>query len=207
MPSNEASPPSSDSEDDFMSDKFLTAAASTSTSTAASTSNPTRPLTYSDRRNLAALKAFKNQPRQMKQRDREEMLRRQGLETSLFERADGGSNKDEDADKEGTPPVQAKPGLGKAMNMMMKMGWKVGDSLGAAATVDSGTSSAPTSAAVERRMDGGGDTAGGSSLLGIGKRKRHGDEEDEESGRSRSNSAGPAKSTAEPIRISMWSGE
>lgn len=99
----------SDDEDDYLSDKFLLAAAQPSTSTA--------PKTYSqlrqERERLARLKNEQNRKKSRKQL--EEESREAGLSKSLFERAQ------EEGDS----------GTGnKALAMMKKMGFTPGQSLG-----------------------------------------------------------------------------
>ena len=95
----------SDSEDDFMSDKFLVEA-------------PAAEKSYKAKRDAQLLKGqraglAKNlQPAKV----REEQQRREGLSTSLFEKKDH--------------QEASGSGSGKAMAMMMKMGWKVGEGLG-----------------------------------------------------------------------------
>ncbi|KAI0346744.1 hypothetical protein BDW22DRAFT_1322252 [Trametopsis cervina] len=101
----------SDDEDDYLSDKFLAQAASSSSASSAKT--------YSDRRKEAQrLAAIKNEQNRRKSRRQLELeSREEGLSTSLFERA-----KNEEA--EGGAPKN------KALAMMMKMGFKPGQSLG-----------------------------------------------------------------------------
>lgn len=96
----------SDSEDDFMSDKFLVDVPKAA------------PKTYSDRRNLASLASHrKAQAGQQKtHKQMEEERRREGLATSLFDKAATSS-----AEGEGGP---------KALQFMQKMGWTPGQSLG-----------------------------------------------------------------------------
>ncbi|KAG6911676.1 hypothetical protein DXG01_007926 [Tephrocybe rancida] len=96
-------------EDDYLSDKFLT--------TATSTAAPTK--TYAQLRKEAAKKAhLKNEQNKTKSRRQRELeAREEGLSKSLFERA----KEEEDA------------GISsgnKALSMMMKMGFKPGQSLG-----------------------------------------------------------------------------
>ncbi len=147
----------------------------------------------------------------MKQHEREELARREALNTSLFDRvgrADIGrkvDGKDEDGGDEETRP---KEGLSKAMGMMMKMGWKVGEGLGASTSTFTSTApavdgtegadenqvTAPTADLVADRLD---EEDEEPSFAGIGKRKR------DEQG----NGGGGSRSAAEPIRVSMWAGE
>jgi len=96
-----------DEEDDYLSDKFLQETAASSA-----------PKTYAERRKeaqrLAALKNEQNRRKSRKQLELES--REEGLRKSLFERA-----KDEEASGQ----------QNKALAMMMKMGFKPGESLGA----------------------------------------------------------------------------
>lgn len=90
----------SDSEDDFMSDKYLVDA-------------PAPETTYTRRRERQTLQSLRkgqaNNPAPLK--EREAVRRHEGLNTSLTEKpADGGQ--------------------AKAMGLMMKMGWKMGEGLG-----------------------------------------------------------------------------
>lgn len=97
-------------EEDYLSDKFLFG------STATTSSSSTK--TYSDRRKEAQRKAqHKNEANRRKTRKQihDEELR-EGLSTSLFEKAQ--------AERETLGAEN------KAMSMMMKMGFKLGDSLG-----------------------------------------------------------------------------
>jgi hypothetical protein len=95
----------SESEEDFMSDKFL-----------ASVSEPAVPQTYSARRNQQTLKSLRagqaNAKPTQKLAVREEIARREGLERNLFEEPERNA------------------GGNKAMAMMMKMGWTPGESMG-----------------------------------------------------------------------------
>jgi hypothetical protein len=103
----------SDSEDDFMSDKFLVDAPKAS-----------GPSTYSDRRNISTLKSMrKGQANQtLTHKQQEEKNRREGLSTSLFDTA-----KKDEAGVEGS---NGGGGGTKAMEFMKKMGWSVGEGLG-----------------------------------------------------------------------------
>lgn len=97
----------SEDEDDYLSDKFLV-------ETTASTSSSSRK-TYTERRKeelrLSALKNEQNRKKSRRQLEQEAL--EEGLNKSLFERA-----KDEGG------------GSSKALAMMMKMGFKPGQSLG-----------------------------------------------------------------------------
>lgn len=104
-----------------MSDTFL---ATLEQSTGSSSKE--RPLTYTERRALAQKQAEQNQRvnRTKSLREREAETRKKGLETSLFgDLLDG----EEDSEKDETPGA---PLGGKAMKMMMNMGWKPGEGLG-----------------------------------------------------------------------------
>lgn len=109
----------SDSEDDFMSDKFLV-----ESPPKASTA------TYSQRRSIQQLKGLRsvqaNNKLSIKQL--EEQRRREGLNTSLFDRVT--DREEGDSAKNGESSGAAVGGGPKAMEMMMKMGWKVGQGLG-----------------------------------------------------------------------------
>jgi len=101
-------------EDDYLSDKFLAelAASTSSTSSAAKT--------YSDRRKEAEKRAqIKNAENRIKgRRQRELESRQEGLRQSLFARA-------KEEESSGLPE-------NKALNIMMKMGFQPGQSLGPA---------------------------------------------------------------------------
>lgn len=142
----------SDSEDDFMSDKYLVEA-------------PTTSKTYSQRRSHAALKAERKvrADNAAPRREEEAARRHAGLTTSLF---------DKQAQAEAGGSGQA-----KAMGLMMKMGWKVGEGLGRRR---SASPERPTAA-------GGGGYDDDAPRSGLGARKQ--------------------EAKAEPIRISMWAGE
>ena len=101
----------SDEEDDYLSDKFLVE----TTAPAASSSSKT----YTQRRKEALrVSAIKNeQNRRKTRRELEQESREEGLSKSLFERA-------QDEAQEGGG------GASKALAMMMKMGFKPGQSLG-----------------------------------------------------------------------------
>ena len=94
-----------DSEDDFMSDKFLVEA-------------PAAEKSYKAKRDAALLKGQRAglAKNMLSTKAREEQQRREGLNTSLFEKPDH--------------QEASGSGSGKAMAMMMKMGWKVGEGLG-----------------------------------------------------------------------------
>ncbi|KAI0829450.1 hypothetical protein BC628DRAFT_1314988 [Trametes gibbosa] len=103
---------SSDEEDDYLSDKFLLASASASTSTSGA------PKTYAERRRdaqkAAAARSAANRTQSV--RERERAARADGLGRSLFERAR------EEARESGRE--------NKALAMMMRMGFRPGQALG-----------------------------------------------------------------------------
>lgn len=98
-----------DEDDDYLSDKFLLDAAPTDSA----------PKTYAQRRKEAEKSSKLKQEQQKKKgrRQQEQESRAQGLSTSLFEAQDAGSN--------------------KALSMMMKMGFRPGQSLGKSSDVSS----------------------------------------------------------------------
>ncbi|ORY31652.1 hypothetical protein BCR39DRAFT_493693 [Naematelia encephala] len=140
----------SDSEDDFMSDKFLVDVAPSSKS-------------YSDKRNAQTLKSLRasQAKTQVPLKQLEAERRREGLNRSLFDREAESSTSG---------------GASKAMGMMMKMGWKVGDTLGKQEA--SRRSASPESSSKRARID-----------------------EDDDVPR-----GGLGRARAEPIRVSMWAG-
>lgn len=119
----------SDSEDDFMSDKFLVEA-------------PAAQKSYSARRDASLLKGQRagQAKNLLSTKAREEQQRREGLNTSLFEKPDH--------------QQASGSGGGKAMAMMMKMGWKVGEGLGKQ-DKEAETASASTSKRKAEVEDGG----------------------------------------------------
>lgn len=172
----------SDSEDDFMSDKFLVP------------DGPAKPArSYADKRKAAEKKHLASQPRSLKVR--EEEARRKALETSLFD--------DYQPTTKDAEPAAPQPGA-KAMNMMLKMGWKVGEGLGRKGDDihepvnpekekgQHGNLSDEETEPAEREKAG----------LGMASRKRR---------RSTDSPAADEPSTSkqrvEPIRISRWAGE
>jgi hypothetical protein len=102
-----------DSDDDYLSDKFLTI------------TEPQKPKTYSENRKEALRKSLlkDEQNRTKSARQLELESREEGLSKSLFERAE-----DDKASGRGTE--------NKALSMMMKMGFKPGQALGVPANVD-----------------------------------------------------------------------
>ncbi|KAG8930167.1 hypothetical protein FRC03_006465 [Tulasnella sp. 419] len=107
----------SDGEDDYLSDKFLATLESNSKSSSSKT--------YSQLRQEATRKAeLKNVAGRKKSRKEiEEESRREGLSTSLFERERARSDAQGDENEESAGPS-------KALKMMLKMGFKEGESLG-----------------------------------------------------------------------------
>ncbi|OCF30937.1 hypothetical protein I316_07465 [Kwoniella heveanensis BCC8398] len=130
----------SDSEDDFMSDKFLIdlAPSGSSSTSSSSKSKAQEAKSYTERRNLQALRSMRkgqaNNKIPLKQL--EEQRRREGLNTSLFEQhlssssVDGGATSPSSAGSAHGSRSGTKGGSNKAMEMMMKMGWKAGEGLG-----------------------------------------------------------------------------
>ena len=165
----------SDSEDDFMSDKYLVAAS------AQAEPPPSSSTTYSARRSAAALRSMRaGQAKNMvSARQTEEHRRRQGLATSLFDEPRSGAGTPQD-DRERRQPGGSGGGA-KAMEMMMKMGWKVGQGLGRK------RSPSPDSSSKLPKADHHAELDSEPSRRGIG-----------------SSSKQPART--EPIRISLWSG-
>lgn len=102
-----------DSDDDYLSDKFLTI------------TEPQKPKTYGEKRKEALRKSLlkdeQNKTKSTRQLELES--REEGLSRSLFERAE-----DDKASGRGTE--------NKALSMMMKMGFKPGQALGVPANVD-----------------------------------------------------------------------
>lgn len=98
-------PTMSDSEDDFMSDKFLVDTPAT-----------TAPKTYSARRQAETLKSLRKgqENNKLSHKQQEEKNRREGLSKSLFE----------------TEPSKNGEGSNAALALMQKMGWKQGEGLG-----------------------------------------------------------------------------
>ncbi|KAG8875420.1 hypothetical protein FRB97_005091 [Tulasnella sp. 331] len=124
-------------EDDYLSEKFLNPPSSVGPGrTAASPSKAVRmDLTYAERRREAQrISDLKNQAgRRRSRKEVEEEARREGLSRSLFERAreEVAMKKrrvgDDDGDEDTALMV---PPKNKAMDMMLKMGFKEGESLG-----------------------------------------------------------------------------
>ncbi len=124
---------STDDDDDYLSDKFLVAASST----------PTKASSYSQLRKEAQKKAqLKNeQNRQKGRRQREIEAREEGLSKSLFDRA-----KEEEAAGTGS--------ANKALSIMMKMGFKPGQSLGNTGDRDDAHARSGTPTAVVPTLSG-----------------------------------------------------
>ncbi|KAI5452844.1 hypothetical protein NCC49_006384 [Naganishia albida] len=163
----------SDSEDDFMSDKYLVAAEAT-------TRKSTQ--TYAQRRAHAAAEAEKRhlESRIKPRAVREEEARRKALETSLFERKEAQS-----------------VGAGKAMGMMMKMGWKVGEGLGKRSEPSTMTATTTTTTGVSGAKETSDVSSDEDTPRGIGapSKKR----------KLAHPSTTPART--EPIRLSLWTGK
>lgn len=121
----------SDDDDDYLSEKFLLDPAAESSK---------KPLTYAQRRKQAQRQSeIKNAQNRIKsRREREEEARKQGLEQSLFERAK--------AEKQETGVEN------KAMNLMLRMGFKPGESLGRSDSVEQ-TASGSTSSVASARQE------------------------------------------------------
>ncbi len=168
----------SESEDDFMSDKFLVD----------TNKNPLSD-SYSTRRSAQQLKSLRaGQAKQLpslKQREIEQ--RRAGLATSLFDSDHAEGSNGAGTASGGGGGGGGGGGKGKAMEMMMKMGWKIGESLGRRRSP-----SPPTQSSKRPKADDG---------------VKDEEEEDEapRGGLGSSSRAKPIPRT-EPIRISMWAG-
>ena len=175
-PSNIAAPQRmSDSEDDFMSDKFLVEASAP------------KQQTYTQRREAERLKSLrKGQAKNMPSMAQLEKERRaEGLNRSLFD--DAGPSRPTDTSASGGASTSGSSsrtaGGNKAMEMMMKMGWKVGEGLGKRSP------SPPAGSSKRARLDDG--------------------NEDEEEGAARGGIGSKSLGTrgrAEPIRVSLWAG-
>ena len=120
-------PTMSDSEDDFMSDKFLVDVV------------PEEKTTYTARRSRAQLEGLRksqaHNARMLPLKQREEEQRRAGLSKSLFDDDDdedtaprGGIGSSSAAARKDPPKKDA--GQAKAMDFMRKMGWTPGEGLG-----------------------------------------------------------------------------
>jgi hypothetical protein len=137
-----------DDEDDYLSDKFLAAAPAPA---------PSGTKTYSQRRQDAARRGERLQQtsRLKSRREREAEAREAGLSKTLFERAE------EDAAAAG-----AGAGTSKALAMMLRMGFKPGQALGAAdADAEDGAPPAAPPAPVQLADDG--DTTPPAPGLGV----------------------------------------
>ena len=151
----------SDSEDDFMSDKFLVEPSTSSSSNH-----------YSARRSAQQLKSLRTgQAKNQLSLKQEELVRRnEGLEKSLFDdfRAGQGAKRGESSGGESSGS--------KAMGMMMKMGWSVGEGLG-------------------RKRSWSPETRA---------KKAKGEDDEDEEVQNRGIGSRPGRT--EPIRLSMWAG-
>ncbi|KAH9045654.1 hypothetical protein EDB85DRAFT_1884708 [Lactarius pseudohatsudake] len=109
-------------DDDYLSDKFLV-----------NTDEPQKPKTYSEKRKEALFKSrLKNELNRTKTRRQLELeSREEGLSKSLFERAE-----DE---------TSGRGSENKALSMMMKMGFKPGQTLGVTAHADEGSANPSSS--------------------------------------------------------------
>lgn len=171
----------SDSEDDFMSDKFLVEALkprseSEESYTARPSAQQLRSLRAGQAKQLPSLK------------QKEEEQRRAGLATSLFDSrtSDPGGSYGAGGGGGGGGGVGGGAGKVKAMEMMMKMGWKVGEGLG--------RKRSPTPEVSTKRVKSRSEVENG--------------DEDEAPRGGIGSSSRPTRPTprTEPIRISMWAG-
>ncbi|WWC64837.1 uncharacterized protein I303_107451 [Kwoniella dejecticola CBS 10117] len=179
----------SDSEDDFMSDKFLVdPSASTSTSSSSSKSK-LKGKTYSEQRNIDQLKSLRRgqAKNQIPLKQLEEQRRKEGLSRSLFDQTSSGFT---------STGGGAGGGGGAALGMMQKMGWNIGESLGK-------RRSPPSSAIPQSSGVGGG--IGSSSMTSKRPKFLPGDENEEGIPKPDSR-VGVGVGRTEPIRISMWNG-
>lgn len=155
-----------------MSDKFLVEAAPSTE-------------TYSSKRKRqeaqSAARAKENE--KLPLREREAQRRHEGLNRSLFE--------DDDGERVAKPKEQ---GQAKAMGLMMKMGWKVGEGLGRRRSASPGKDKPEPSGRADREREE--DALRG----GIGARPAVG------ASLSTAGIGRTARSRAEPVRISMWAG-
>ncbi|PAV20727.1 hypothetical protein PNOK_0335400 [Pyrrhoderma noxium] len=124
---------SNDDEDDYLSDKFLFASEAAASSSKAQT--------YSERRKQAQKQSdLKNkQNRTKSRRERELEAREEGLKRSLFERA---KEEEEQHGKQN-----------KAMNMMLRMGFKPGHSLGSNDSGSHGTGDSDRNTEVQTEVN------------------------------------------------------
>jgi hypothetical protein len=165
----------SDSEDDFMSDKFLVEA-------------PVEKKSYTARREAQQLKSLragqaKNMP-SLAQLEKER--RNAGLSTSLFDKQEGQASGPSSA---GDVGGAGGSGGNKAMGMMMRMGWKVGEGLGKK------RSASPDGPSKRTRLgDGGDDEEAEAPRGGLG------------NNRAGASASASTRGRVEPIRVSMWAG-
>lgn len=190
--------PDPDSDDDFMSDKFLVDAPSAPTQS------------YSERRKQQSLRSLRaGQAKNLQSlKALEEERRREGLSRSLFEGAGESSARAAGGAGNGSGGSQT-GGKNKAMEMMMKMGWTVGEGLGRKRSIS------PDAEAKRARLrPSEGDDEGAAQA--------EDDDEDDSrprggigSSRSRAppssslpsgSAGGPGPGRTEPIRISLWAG-
>ncbi|WVN90023.1 uncharacterized protein L203_105255 [Cryptococcus depauperatus CBS 7841] len=164
----------SDSEDDFMSDKFLVE------------TSPPGDQPYTERRAKQSLKSQRlgQAKNQIKLKDLEVQRRREGLNKALWER-----------DNEGGAEGSGNGGGGKALEMMMKMGWKVGEGLGKKRLPDLEDGFDLPPAPVESASRGG---------IGSKKKKLSLPEQDLQSGVCSSGAQPASEPRIEPLRISIW---
>jgi hypothetical protein len=171
-----------------MSDKFLVESAPAKTTQQ----------TYLDRRRAAQKKHLESQPKSLKLREEEK--RRKGLGTSLFAGVEGGADSAKAGEGSGGPAAS-----NKAMSMMMKMGWKVGEGLGRKGEDTNeptdprkgGDESEPSE--VQADEDEGGEPSARAGI-GMARKRRRSTEPD--------NTEAPSftKQRVEPLRVSMWAG-
>jgi hypothetical protein len=196
-------------EEDFMSDAFLAKLEPSKSSSTASSSS--RPQTYQEKRRaqLAASEA-KNKRNGMKSyREREEDARREAMETTLFEKAK------KEAEGAAVAGGGGNGGLGKAMGMMEKMGYRLGEGLGRKRAV------VEVVEVVEekRRSENGKETAtsveevtggdGSEELAGLGSSKKRKVVGSSGEGKEAVINPTPAASFEhrfEPIAVSLWAG-
>ncbi|EIW72125.1 hypothetical protein TREMEDRAFT_25391, partial [Tremella mesenterica DSM 1558] len=174
--------PDSDSEDDFMSDKYLVEV-------------PPGPKSYSSQRQAQTLKSMRKgqSKNQVPLRQLEAERRSEGLNTSLFDRLSSPASTSQIA-KDVEKNKSIGTGGNKAMEMMMKMGWSVGESLGKKRSPSPSSSNTKRVKLEAQQGDGNvSETEDGVLRGGIGSS-------------SRLVGMKESKHRVEPIRISMWAG-